>query len=64
MNNQPWIKHGVTQELWQNLKSANPDASRVISRAFVKNKLNSIYSPEVEILNLTKGNRNMIKKYF
>jgi len=27
MNNQPWIKHGVTQELWQNLKSANPDAS-------------------------------------
>lgn len=43
-------------------KSANPDASRVISRAFVKNKLNSIYSPEVEILNLTNGNRNMIKK--
>lgn len=27
MNNQPWIKHGVTQELWQNLKSANPDAT-------------------------------------
>ena len=26
MNNQPWIKYGVTQELWQNLKSANPDA--------------------------------------
>ena len=43
-------------------KSANPNASRVINRAFVKNKLNSIYSPEVEILNLTNGNRNTIKK--
>ena len=43
-------------------KSANPDASRIINRAFVKNKLNSIYSPEVEILNLTNGNRNSIKK--
>ena len=43
-------------------KSANPDASRVINKAFVKNKLNQIYSPEVEILNLTNGNRNMIKK--
>ena len=43
-------------------KSANPNASRVISRAFVKNKLNSIYSPEAEILNLTNGNRNNIKK--
>ena len=43
-------------------KSASPDASRVINKAFVKNKLNSIYSPEVEILNLTNGNRNMIKK--
>ena len=27
MNNQPWIKYGVTQELWQNLKSANPDTA-------------------------------------
>lgn len=43
-------------------KSASPDASRVINRAFVKNKLNSIYSPEVEILKLTNGNRNTIKK--
>ena len=33
MNNQPWIKHGVTQELWQNLKSANPDSTdKEISR--------------------------------
>ena len=43
-------------------KSANPDASKIINRAFVKNKLNSIYSPEVEILNFTNGNRNTIKK--
>ena len=43
-------------------KSASPNASRAISRAFVKNKLNSIYSPEVEILNLTNGKRNSIKK--
>lgn len=43
-------------------KSANPNASRVINRAFVKNKLNSIYSPEVEILNLTNGRKNSIKK--
>ena len=43
-------------------KSASPNASRAISRAFVKNKLNSIYSPEVEILNLTNGRKNSIKK--
>ena len=27
MNKQPWIKLRVTEELWQNLKSANPDAT-------------------------------------
>lgn len=43
-------------------KSASPNVSRVINKAFVKNKLNSVYSPEVEILNLTNGNRNTIKK--
>lgn len=43
-------------------KSASPGASRVINRAFVKNKLNSVYSPEIEILNLTNGNKNSIKK--
>ena len=27
MNKQPWIKLGVTEELWQNLKTANPNAT-------------------------------------
>ena len=27
MNKQPLIKFRVTEELWQNLKSANPDAT-------------------------------------
>ena len=43
-------------------KSACPNASRVINKEFVKNKLNQIYSPEVEVLNLTNGKKNTIKK--
>ena len=27
MSKQPWIKLGVTEELWQNLKTANPNAT-------------------------------------
>ena len=27
MNKQPWIKLGVTEELWQNLITANPNAT-------------------------------------